>query len=248
MITIKTPAEIQIIREGGKILEGIMKELESRVVPGITTGEIDRLAESLIFKFGGSCSFKGHGGFPACLCISLNNEIVHGVPSGRIIKDGDIVSLDLGIFYKDFHTDMAKTFSVGSVDKRTQKLIEVTGKSLEIGIRNSIIGNTFGDVGNEIQKYVESNGFNVVRDLCGHGIGKDLHEDPQILNYGKRGSGVRIKEGMVFCLEPMVTAGDWRIKNGKDGFAYETKDGSLSAHFEATIAATKEGVLVLAGP
>jgi len=245
MITIKTPEEIEIMAEGGKILAKIMKTLEKNVKPGITTKELDRLAESLILKSGGKCSFKGYEGFPACLCTSINEEIVHAVPSNRILKEGDIISLDLGIFYKGYHTDMAITLPVGKISFETPRLIRVTKKALKRGIKKVRPGNTIGDIGNTIQRYVESQGFNVVRDLCGHGIGKEIHEEPQILNFGKRKSGPEIKEGMVLCLEPMVTVGDWKLKKTKDNCGYETKDGSLSCHFEHTIAVTKDGAKIL---
>ena len=245
MITIKTAEEIRIMAEGGRILAKIMKELEKRVKPGVETQELDRLTESLIFKSGGECSFKNYQGFPACLCTSINEEIVHAVPSARRLKEGDILSLDLGIFYKGFHADMAVTLPVGKISPEVQRLIRVTKKALKRGINKVKPGNTFGDIGNTIQRYVESQGFKVVRELCGHGIGRELHQEPQILNYGKRRTGPKIKEGMVFCLEPMVTVGDWRVKKGKDGQVFETADGSLSAHFEHMMAVTKDGVKVL---
>jgi len=271
MITIKTPEEIKIMAEGGKILAKIMRELEKKIRPGITTKELDRLAESLILKSGGKCSFKGYKDsdgysaipFPACLCTSINEEIVHVAPSNRVLKEGDIISLDLGILYKGFHTDMAITLPVtsppqvsskfgraspglvGKIDPEVARLIRVTKKALKRGIKKARIGNTFGDIGNTIQRYVESQGFNVVRDLCGHGIGKEVHEEPKILNYGKRRTGPEIKEGMVFCIEPMVTVGDWHIKRTKNGFGYQTEDGFLSAHFEHTLAATKNGCQIL---
>lgn len=231
--------------EGGKILAKIMKELEKRVKPGVETQELDRLAESLIFKSGGECSFKNYQDFPACLCTSINEEIVHAVPSARRLKEGDILSLDWGIFYKGFHADIAVTLPVGRISPEAQRLIRVTKKALKRGINKVKPGNTFGDIGNTIQRYVESQGFKVVRELCGHGIGRELHQEPQILNYGKRRTGPKIKEGMVFCLEPMVTVGDWHIKKGKDGQVFETADGSLSAHFEHMMAVTKDGVKVL---
>ena len=240
-ITIKTPEEIKIMTEGGKILAEIMKELEKQVEPGITTKTLDELAEELILKSGGKPSFKGHEGFPATLCTSINEEIVHAVPSERKLKEGDIISLDLGICYKGFHTDMAITLPVGNISPEDQRLIRVTKKALKRGIKKARIGNTFGDIGNTIQRHVESQGFNVVRELCGHGIGKEIHEEPQILNYGKRRTGPQIKEGMVFCLEPMVTMGDWRIKKTKDEYGFKTADGSLSCHFEQTMAVTKDG-------
>ena len=245
MITIKSPEEIEKIAEGGRILAGIMEELKKKVRPGITTKELERVAETLILKSGGKCSFKGYEGFPACLCTSINEEIVHAIPSDRVLREGDIISLDLGIFYKGFHSDMAITLPVGKVKPEVSRLIRVTKKALKRGIKKVRPGNTFGDVGNTIQRYVESQGFNVVRDLCGHGIGRDLHEEPKILNYGKRHTGEEIKEGMVFCIEPMVTVGDWKIKKTSDGYGYQTKDGSLSAHFEHTIAVTKNGCQIL---
>ncbi|MDP2864510.1 MAG: type I methionyl aminopeptidase [bacterium] len=245
MITIKTKEEIEIMRGGGEILAKIMKELGKKVQPGITTKKLDRLAESLILKSGGKCSFKGYEEYPSCLCTSINEEIVHALPSDRALKEGEIISLDLGILYKGFHTDMAVTFPVGKVDPETQRLIRVTKKSLKRGIKKVHPGNTFGDIGNTIQRYIESQGFNVVRDLCGHGIGREIHEEPQILNYGKRHTGPEIKEGMVFCLEPMVTIGEWKIKKTKDGYGFKTQDGSLSAHFEHTMAVTKDGCQVL---
>jgi len=245
MITIKTPEEIEIMAEGGKILAGIMEKLEKMVVPGIITKELNRVAETLIFKSGGEPSFKGHQGFPAALCVSVNEEIVHGAPSERKLKQGDIVSLDIGIKYKGFHSDMAVSLAVGEVSLEAKRLIWVTKKSLKIGIKKAKEGNTFGDIGNTIQRYIESQSFNIVRELCGHGIGKELHEEPQILNYGKRHTGPKIAEGMVFCIEPMVTIGDWQIKKSKDGHGYETKDGSLACHFEHTIAVFKKGPKIL---
>jgi len=245
MVSIKTLEEIQIMAEGGKILAGIMKELEKNVKPGITTEDLNRLAENLILKSGGKCSFKGYEDYPACLCTSINEEIVHSVPSARQLKDGDIISLDLGIFYQGFHTDMAITVPVGKILPETQRLIRVTKKALKRGIKKTRPGNTIGDIGNTIQRYVEGQGFNVVRELCGHGIGKEIHEDPKILDYGKRHSGLEIKEGMVLCLEPMVTVGDWKLKKSADGFGYQTQDGSLSCHFEHTMVVTKNGAKIL---
>jgi len=257
MINIKAAEEIEIMAEGGKLLAKIMKELEKQVRPGITTKELDKVAEDLILKSGGKCSFKGYQGFPTCLCTSINEEIVHAVPSERKLKEGDIISLDLGILYKGFHNDMALTLPVGKIGRETKLLVEVTKKALEIGIEKLKPGNYIGDISKAIQKYVEREGFNVVRELCGHGIGRKLHEAPQILNSVsfdemtvdkvkyQEDAKIKLKEGMVLCLEPMVTVGDWRIKKSKDGFGYETKDGSLSCHFEHTIAVTENGAKIL---
>ena len=245
MISYKTEKEIQIMREGGKILAEIVSRLKKEVRPGITTKYLDKVAEDLVFKYGAKPSFKGYEGFPAVLCTCLNEELVHCIPSNRILKNGDIISLDLGILYKGFHTDMAVTVPVGSVSPEIQRLIRVTKKALKLGIKKVKVGNTIGDIGNTIQRYVEGQGFNVVRDLCGHGIGKKLHEDPQIPNFGKRRKGEKLKEGMVICIEPMIAVGSWKLKKAEDGYGYQTKDGSLCAHFEHTIAITKKGPFVL---
>ncbi|MBI2625419.1 MAG: type I methionyl aminopeptidase [Candidatus Nealsonbacteria bacterium] len=245
MIGIKTKEEIEIMAEGGKLLSAVLRKVSKMVKPGISTKELDSAAESLIFKSGAKPSFTGHMGYPATLCTSVNEEVVHAVPSDRILKEGDIITLDIGLIWEGFHSDMAVTLPVGKINPETARLVRVTKKSLKRGLKKVRPGNTFGDIGNTIQRYVESQGFNVVRDLCGHGIGRELHEDPQVLNYGKRGTGPEIKEGMVFCIEPMVTLGSWKIKKGKDGHSYVTQDGSLSAHFEATIVATKDGYRLL---
>ena len=231
--------------EGGKILAQIMEELRKRVSPGIATKELEGLAQSLIFKYKGKPSFKGYEGYPSALCVSINEEIVHALPSERVLKEGDIVSLDLGVFYKGFHSDMAITIPLGEVESETKRLVRATRKALKRGIKKARVGNTFGDISNTIQRYAEDQGFNVVRDLCGHGIGRKLHEEPQILNYGKRRTGPEIKEGMCFCLEPMLTMKGYEIERLKDGFGIKTKDGSLSAHFEHTLAMTKQGCQIL---
>lgn len=245
MIEIKSKKEIEIMREGGKILAEIMEDLKKRVKPGITTKELDRVAETLILKFGVKPAFKDYEDFPVALCTSVNQVVVHAVPSDYKLKQGDILSLDLGIGYKGFFSDMAVTVPVGEVKPEILRLIKVTKKALKLGIKKARVGNTFGDIGNTIQRYVEYQNFNVVRELCGHGIGREIHQEPKILNYGKRKTGPEIAEGMVFCLEPMVTMGDYHLKKSVDGFGYETKDGSLSAHFEDEIAVTKTGPLVL---
>jgi methionyl aminopeptidase len=266
MITVKTKEQIETMQEGGKILAGIMGKLKKKVAPGVTTIDLDRLAESLILSFGAECSFKGYNVpddaapnkvYPNCLCTSVNEEIVHAIPSDRILKEGDIISLDIGMEYKGFHSDMASTVPVGKISHETKKLLDVTEKSLELAIEKVKPGNLIGDIGRTIQKYVEGQGFGVVRELCGHGIGRNVHEDPEILNFVSldkssvdktpyRDFGRTIlKEGMAICIEPMVTIGDWHIRRSKDGFGFETKDGSLSCHFEHTIAVMKNGYDIL---
>ena len=245
MITIKSEEEIKVMREGGKILAGIMEELRKRAQVGITTKELDRVAEALIFKSGAKPAFKGYNNFPAALCTSVNQVIVHGVPSDYQLKSGDILSLDLGIKYKGFFSDMAITMPIGKIKPEVYKLIETARESLRLSINEIRTRITFGDVGDVIQKYVRSQKFDVVKELCGHGIGRELHEDPQILNYKERKESPELKLGMVFCIEPMVTAGDWRIKRSPDGFGWETKDGSLSSHFEHMLALTKTGCQIL---
>ncbi len=242
---VKTEEEIQTIRESAKILANVIKELEKMIKPGITTLELDRAAEALILSMGATPAFKNYNNFPYALCASVNEIVVHGYPSNYVLKEGDIIGLDLGVLYKGYYSDSAVTVAVGKVSYEAKKLIDTTKKALEIGIKQVKAGNTLGDIGSAIQKYAEGKGFGVVRDLCGHGIGKDLHEDPQILNYGKKGTGPKLVEGMVICIEPMLTAGDWKIKKAKDGYGFATKDNSLSAHFEHTIVVAKKGAEIL---
>jgi methionyl aminopeptidase len=251
MISLKTKKEIEIMREGGKILAQIMEKLKKKVKPGVKTKDLGKIAREEIKKVGAKCSFLGYRAskkerpYPACLCTSINEELVHVPPSDRVLKEGDILKLDLGIFWKGYHLDIAITVGVGKISFEAQRLIRVTKKALKLAIKKAKPGNTFGDIGNTIQRYIESQGFNVIRDLCGHGIGRKLHEEPKILNYGKRHTGEKIKEGMVFCIEPMVSIGDWHLTKTKDGFGYKTKDNSLCAHFEHTVAITKKGAEIL---
>jgi len=245
MIILKSKQEIEIMAESGKILAEIMKELESKVKPGIKTKDLDKIAHELILNAGAKPSFLGYDGFPATLCTSLNEEVVHGVPSERILKEGDILSLDLGVLWKGYHSDMAVTLPIGVVDYEVLRLIRVTKKSLKLAVNRIRPGITFGDLGNTIQRYIESQGFGVIRDLCGHGIGRELHEDPQIFNYGKRKTGPEIKEGMVICVEPMVTMGKKTNLKKMDKWGYKMADDSLSCHFEHTIAITEQRCIVL---
>ena len=245
MSQVKTPQEIEIMKEGGKILATVLKELEKIVRPGMTTLELDRAAEDLILSYGAKPAFKGYEDFPYSLCTSVNEVIVHGFASKYALQEGDIVGLDLGVLWKGYNTDMAVTVPVGVVSHEAKRLMMVTKKALRLGIKKARAGITTGDLGHTIQKYIESQGLGVVRDLCGHGIGRAVHEDPQIPNYGQRHKGVELKEGMVICIEPMVTVGDYQLKKAKDGYGFATRDGSLSAHFEHTLAITKDGCKVL---
>lgn len=253
MIIIKTPGEIALMREGGKILAQILEELGKAVKPGIKTIEIDKLAEGLVLKYGAIASFKGfkpkfydgEKGYPASVCVSINEEVVHGIPGERVLKEGDVVSLDMGILYKGLYTDAAITVGVGKISPVAQKLIDVTKKSLELGIGEIKAGNHLGDIGFAVQSYAEQNRFQVVRDLVGHGVGKYIHEDPEIPNYGFRGQGLELKEGMTLALEPMANIGDWRVKVMPDGWTFVAADKSLSAHFEHTVVVTKNGAEVL---
>src|SRR3989344_5728216 len=255
MIQIKTEKEIEIMKEGGGILAKILKELSAVVRPGVTTQDLDKLASELVFKFGTKPAFLNYHGYPATLCTSINEGIVHGLPSNRKLKEGDVLKLDMGVIYKGFYTDSAVTFLVSNLSRlshifkkdysRKLRLISVTRKSLEIGIVKAKVGNTVGDIGSVIQKYVERERLNVVRDLVGHGIGRELHEPPQVPNYGKPGSGEKLVAGMIIAIEPMVVTGDWATKEGADGFVFETKDGGLAAHFEHTVAITEKGPLIL---
>ncbi len=265
MISIKTSQETEIIRQGGKILAAILDEVAKAVKPGITTKELDELATELIFSYGAKPAFLGYDGFPAALCASINEVIVHAIPSGDKLKEGDIVGLDLGILYpfKDcagcfllgncvpkekvegFYTDMARTVPVGEISQEAKKLIEATKKSLEIGLEQVKPGNHIGDIGFAIQQYVEARGFSIIRNLVGHGIGKELHEDPRIPNFGKPGEGPEIKTGMCLAIEPMVAMGGYELVKVEDGHGFRTKDKSLTAHFEHTVVVTEKGCEVI---
>jgi len=245
MIQIKTPQEIEIMRQAGRILANIIKEVKAKAEPGVTTKDLDKLAEELILKSGSTAAFKGYHGFPAALCVSINEQIVHGAPSKRELKAGDILSLDLGLVYKGFCADMAVSLAIGSISPEAGRLIRITKKALKRGIARVKPGKTIGDIAQAIQSYVEGQGFQVVRDLCGHGIGKNIHEDPEVPNFGQRHKGPKLEAGMVLALEPMVVMGQPKIKKGPDGFAFQTADNSLSAHFEHTVAVTEKGPKIL---
>lgn len=245
MIPIKTPQEIELMREGGHILAEILDILVASVQVGLQTKELDIMAQKLILTRGAKPSFLNYNGFPATLCVSINEEIVHGLPSQRKLKDGDLVKLDLGVFYKGFHTDSARSVIVGKGDLKLQKLVAVTAEALAIGIQTAQVGKTLGDVGYAIHEYVKSQKMDVVRDLIGHGIGTEIHEEPEVPNYGKQGQGPVLKVGMVIAIEPMVVTGGHKIANGSDGFAFITADKKMSAHVEHTIAITENGPEIL---
>lgn len=245
MIRIYNKKEIGILRRGGKILAEIMEKLKKEVKLGVTTEYLNKVAEDLVFSAGVQSSFKGYNSFPAALCTSINEEIVHSVPSGRQLKQGDILSLDLGIKFKGYCTDMAVTVPIGYINKQVKKLIWVTEEALGLGIEQAQSGNFLGDIGYIIQKHAKKNGFNVVKDLVGHGVGKNVHEEPVIPNYGRQRTGPELVQGMVLALEPMVVIGDWHIEKARDGFGYKTADNSLSCHFEHTIVITKNSAEVL---
>ncbi len=252
MSTIKTPEEIALLAGGGTLLARVLKEVAQSVRSGVSTAKLDRMAEKLIRASGGEPSFKGYRAFgartayPASLCTSINDEVVHGIPSeSRVLQEGDIIGLDIGMKYKGLYTDMAVTVGVGKMNKESERLIEVTRQALQIGISAAAPGATTGDIGEAVQAYVEKEGFQVVRDLVGHGVGHEVHEDPQVPNFGKKGMGARLQEGMVLALEPMVTMGSWKVSVDKDEWTWKTRDHFLSAHFEHTIVITKDGARVL---
>jgi len=250
-VNLKSKAEIEIMREGGKILAHILQVLAVKVKPGVSGDEIEKIANKEIKKYNVVPSFlnykihKEGSPFPANICFSVNDEIVHGFPFKKTLKEGDIVGIDLGIKYKGFHTDSAITVGVGKINKKAQKLIKITENSLYRGIEQVKPGNRSGDIGFAIQSYVEKNGFLVVRDLVGHGVGRSIHEAPEVPNYGNRGEGFKLFEGMVFAIEPMVNEKSYNIICDDDEWTIRTEDKKLSAHFEHTVAVTKNGCEIL---
>lgn len=239
MIIIKSAAEIESIRKACQIVAMALEELKNYIKEGLTTKQIELFIENLILKQGGTPAFKGYRGYPASACVSVNSQVVHGIPSNNfIIQEGDIVSVDVGVIYDGFYGDGAYTYAVGNVSEQAKKLLRVTEESLYKGIEKAIAGNHVGDISEAIQRHVESHGFSVVRAFVGHGIGRNLHEDPQIPNFGKRGVGPKLKSGMTIAIEPMVNAGSHEVAILSDGWTAVTKDGSLSAHFEHTVLIT----------
>ena len=235
-IVVKSPQEIEIMRQAGRIVGAILDLLKKRIEPGISTQELDAITVHELSRHGAESSFKGYRGFPSHLCVSVNEELVHGIPGKRMLKDGDIVSLDFGAVFNGFHGDAAITVGVGTISRQAEALLEATNGALNAGIASARSGAHLGDISAAIQSFAESLGFSVVREYVGHGIGHQMHEDPQIPNFGSAGRGPILRKGMALALEPMVNAGDWLTKVANDGWTVTTADGSLCAHFEDTIA------------
>ena len=250
-INLKSKSEIEIMRESGKILAEILRLLSSKIEPGISGDELEKIAEKEVKKYGVIPSFKNYViskkiiPFPAIICLSINDEIVHGFPHRKVIKEGDVVSIDMGVKYKGFHSDSAATVSAGKISKKARKLIEVTKESLFKGIEQVKPGNRIGDIGFAVQKYAEENNFSVVRNLVGHGVGRSIHEPPEVPNFGNKKTGLKLFPGMTFAIEPMLNEGSYYIKCDNDGWTIRTTDGKLSAHFEHTVAVTEEGCEIL---
>ena len=245
MIKVKSAHEIKLMQEAGRIAAAARKAAGQAVAPGITTRELDEIARKVIEGFGARPSFLGYAGFPGSICCSVNNQVIHGIPGDRVIKEGDIVKIDVGADYMGYHGDCADTFPAGKVSEEALKLIEVTRQSFYEGIRLARVGQRISDISHAVQQYVESFGFSVVRDYVGHGVGSELHEDPEVPNYGHPGRGPRLVAGMTLAIEPMVNAGVYQIKTLKNGWTVETADGRLSAHYENSILITPEEPLIL---
>lgn len=245
MVFLKSKKEIELMRIPCTIVWEILDKLTSYVRPGITTKDIDKFVESIIHSRSAIPSFKNYHGYPACVCASVNEVVVHGIPSDRVLEEGDIISVDVGAFKEGFHGDAARTYPVGEISEEAAKLIRVTEESFFNGIENARVGNRLSDISHAVQQTVESNGFAVVRDFFGHGIGRNLHEEPTIPNFGLPGRGLRLKEGLVIAVEPMVTTGSYETKTLKDGWTAVTADNSLAAHYENTVVITEEGPEIL---
>ena len=247
MITLKSQREIELLKIAGNIVYQTHQYLKPYIKEGITTKELDKLAEDFIRSKEATPSFKGYEGFPSTLCTSINSEVVHGFPSDRQLKNGDIISIDIGACYKGYHGDSAWTYTVGEVDDKTKKLLEYTEESLYVGLAQVKPGNRIGDIGYAIEQYARKHNLGVVKELCGHGVGTSVHEDPEVPNYGIPNTGPKLREGMVIAVEPMLTAGRPDIFIHDNNWTIDTVDGSLSAHFEHTVAVTKDGYQILTG-
>ncbi|MGE5652889.1 MAG: type I methionyl aminopeptidase [Bacillota bacterium] len=245
MIILKSDQEIQCMREAGRVVAQVLDALTKAVAPGISTAELDRLAERIIRDAGALPSFKGYNGFPASICASVNEEVVHGIPGMKVLRSGDIISIDVGAQVNGFHGDAAVTLPVGVVDPETARLLQVTEESLYKGIAQAKEGQRLSDISHAVQTHAEAHGYGVVRDYVGHGIGRAMHEDPQIPNFGPPGRGPRLKAGMVLAIEPMVNAGTFAVESMPDGWTVVTSDRRPSAHFEHTVAITTDGPVIL---
>lgn len=245
MIGIKSSGELKKMRESGRLTAQCMEELIAHVKPGVTTKQLDIIAEQFIAAAGGIPSFKNYRGFPASICASVNDEVVHGIPSGRMLKDGDIIGIDFGSILDGWHSDMARTVPVGEVSEEAKNLMRVTKESFYAGMNQAIVGNRLNDISSAVEMAAVSNGYSVVRALVGHGIGKSLHEQPDVPNYSFRGPNPRLRAGMTLCIEPMVNVGTDKVYWSEDGWLVLTKDGELSAHYENTVAITDDGPEIL---
>jgi methionyl aminopeptidase len=245
MIICKSPAEIEKLRRSGRMVREILEEMRGRIQPGTSTLDLEKYAERRLAQPGARPAFKGYRGYPCCLCASVNEEIVHGIPSHRRLGEGDIVSLDMGVVLDGYYGDSALTVPVGQISEATQRLLRITEEALELAIDKVRLGNRLGDISATVQQYVEKNGYSVVREYVGHGIGRELHEEPQIPNFGQAGHGPVLKEGMVLAIEPMVNAGGPALRVLRDNWTAVTADGALSAHFEHMVAVMRKGPDVL---
>lgn len=245
MIHIKTKEEIELLRQVNQLVAKLLEHLRKMVAPGITTAQLDAAAEEFINKHGAIPTFKGYAGYPACICTSVNDQVVHGIPGPRVLKRGDIISIDAGAKLNGFCGDSTITVGVGTISKQARRLVNITAKALEIGISQAIPGNRIGDIGHAVQKYVEGQGCSVVRDFVAHGVGREMHEEPQVPHFGRAGTGPMLREGMVIAIEPMINAGGYALRILDDGWTAVTMDGSLSAQFEHSVAITANGPVVL---
>ena len=245
MIIIKSDMEIEYMRNAGKVVADTLATIEAVIKPGITTAEINKLAEEFILEQGAKPSFKGYGGFPASICASVNDEVIHGIPNNRVLQEGDIISVDCGAVLNGFHGDAARTFPVGKISKAAEDLIRITRECFFKGVEKAKVDNRLTDISAAIQSYAESFGYSVVRDFVGHGIGKSMHEDPQVPNYGTAGRGPKLSHGMVLPIEPMINVGKFNVKVKPNGWTVVTSDGSLSAHYENTVAILNNGPEIL---
>lgn len=245
MIIIKSDREIDYMKKAGKIVGETLAFLQESIKPGITTGELDRIAEEYIKRNNSTPSFKGYYGFPASICTSINKEVVHGIPGKTVLKEGDIISIDCGANYNGYHGDAARTFAVGQISEEAENLINVTRESFFKGVEKAIVGNRLTDISSAIQEYAEARGYSVVRDYVGHGIGTKMHEDPEVPNYGRPGRGPKLMNGMVLAIEPMINIGSYQVETQSNDWTVVTKDGTLSAHYENTVAILSNGPEIL---